>query len=105
MNATEQFRSALETIASFPDNDDDHERIMTFRWKAVGEARNVLKAHPSDKKYVIYSEEEDGYWHNDEGWMDEVDSEDSSMIFSDKERWTLNLPIGGKWEEYELPTE
>jgi len=53
------------------------------------------------KTYVIYSKKEDGYWSNEHGWMDEVDKEIEDMIFTEKEKQTLNLPVEGQWEIYE----
>ena len=53
-----------------------------------------------DKKYVIYSKSEDGYWSNEYGWVDEVDETDESMIFSHKEHRSSTLPMGGEWAEY-----
>lgn len=53
-----------------------------------------------DKQFVIYSKSEDGYWSNEQGWVDEVDSEDDKMVFSDKDRDHSYLPDGGEWKEY-----
>ena len=43
--------------------------------------------------YVIQNEKGTEYWSNDDGWVDIK----SATPFSEQEKLTLNLPIGGKW--------
>lgn len=48
------------------------------------------------KIYVIYNQDEDAYWSNDEGWVD-IESADK---FTLAEKMKYNLPLGGEWLEY-----
>lgn len=56
-----------------------------------------------NKQFVIYSKDEDGYWSNQYGWVDEVNEEDESMVYSYQERRNCNVPREGEWVEY-IPT-
>jgi hypothetical protein len=59
------------------------------------------------KHYMIYGkresfiEGENMYWSNDIGWT----LKEGADVFSQSERDTLNLPIGGEWEELDLSLE
>ena len=56
-----------------------------------------------DMLYVIYSRSEGGYWDNELGWVDEVDSERRKyMVFSKEDKEKLHLPIAEEveWHEY-----
>lgn len=50
------------------------------------------KIHPEN--YVIYSEDEGGYWSDDIGW---VDDSESATWFDKSRKETRNLPTGGQW--------
>lgn len=53
-------------------------------------------------KWVIRSdvagdEIESLFWNNDDGWT----SRAGATVFTDHQRYTLRLPLGGAWEEIE----
>lgn len=57
---------------------------------------------PSPARYVIYSSGEDGYWDNENGWLDAVYLERAgTMIFSQAQKDTFHLPIaeGVQWKK------
>ena len=43
--------------------------------------------------YIIWNPLE-GFWSNNFGWVENIDDAD---IFSEEEKNTFNLPIGGRW--------
>ena len=47
-------------------------------------------------KYIIINEwDGELYWSNDDGWVDR----ESATVFSQNEKFVLNLPMYGMWVE------
>jgi hypothetical protein len=54
--------------------------------------------------YIIWSLSEDGWWSNEEGW---VDSLFDATIYSQQERDTFNLPLADivEWVKFEAAND
>jgi hypothetical protein len=46
--------------------------------------------------FIIEAMNGEGYWSNEFGW---VEDKEHASTFSDSDRDTLNLPLGGRWVE------
>jgi hypothetical protein len=92
----EQIRGECISYGEIVEGSIPKDDVELLQWAGVEEVE-------TETQYVIYSKGEDAYWHNEEGWVDEVDpGSGSSMIFSESQKAAFTLPIaeGVVWEAY-----